>query len=107
LPRAVLARDFAAPKGGWITAMQTDEIGRAAMALGAGRERAEDKIDFGAGITMRRRVGERVDRGDPLCTLRANDEARLQAGLARLAGVFTIGDAAPAPLPLVRQVIAA
>jgi thymidine phosphorylase len=105
LARAPLATDFVAPTAGWLAGMQTNEIGCAAMVLGAGRECAEDRIDPGAGLTMRKRIGDRVEAGEPLCSLRASTEARLQAGVQRLAGVFTIAGTPPAPRPLVRKVI--
>jgi pyrimidine-nucleoside phosphorylase len=105
LARATKHAVFAAPTGGILAAIDTAELGRAAGALGAGRARAEDAIDFGAGITMQRRVGDEVQAGDVLCELRASDQSRLAAGLARLQNVFTFQAEAPASIPLVRQVV--
>jgi len=105
LPRATHAADFIAPTDGFLTGIRTADLGRAAMALGAGREKAEDPIDFGAGITMHRQIGDRVACGEPLCTMQAGSPERLAAGLAKLAGVFTLAEKAPSPVPLIRQVI--
>ena len=106
LARAPLEKPFVAPRAGYLTAVATLEVGYAAMSLGAGRERAEDKIDFGAGITVNKQLGDRVEAGEPLCFLRASDENRLEAGRRRLAGVFTVGDEPPAPAPLVHRIVA-
>ncbi|NLH48883.1 MAG: thymidine phosphorylase [Myxococcales bacterium] len=106
LARAPLEKPFVATRSGYLTAVATTEVGYAAMLLGAGRERAEDKIDFGAGITVNKQLGDRVEAGEPLCFLRAGDENRLEAGRRRLAGVFTVGDMPPAPAPLVHRIVA-
>lgn len=106
LARATLEKPFVAPVAGFLTGMVTNEIGYAAMSLGAGRERAEDPIDFGAGITMTKQLGDAVEAGEPLCFLRAGDEKRLDAGWRRLAGVFTIGETPPPAAPLVYRIVA-
>lgn len=45
------------------------------MMLGAGRATKEDKIDFAVGIVLRKKVGDRVEAGEPLATIYANREA--------------------------------
>jgi pyrimidine-nucleoside phosphorylase/thymidine phosphorylase len=105
LPRSALAADFVSPVGGYLSAMRAAKIGWAAMSLGAGRERAEDAIDPGAGVTMRKRIGDYVERGEPLCVCRAATRDKLEAGLRRLTGVFTMEAEPPAPTPLVGKVV--
>lgn len=105
LPRAAYEADYPAPADGVLAAIRTADLGRVAMILGAGREKAEDKIDFGAGLTIHQRLGAVVKRGEPLCTLRAGNRERLAAGLAKLAEIFTLAEEAPPETPLIRQVI--
>jgi pyrimidine-nucleoside phosphorylase/thymidine phosphorylase len=69
LPRATRLLDVAAPSAGIVEAIDTEAVGLAAMALGAGRARVEDRIDPAAGLVVHKRLGERVERGEPLCTL--------------------------------------
>jgi pyrimidine-nucleoside phosphorylase len=69
LPRSATLRDVVASSDGFVEAIDTEAIGLAALALGAGRARVEDRIDPAAGIVVHRKVGERVERGEPLCTL--------------------------------------
>ena len=59
--------------------MKADLIGRASMALGAGRQRIEDRIDYGAGVLIAKKPGEQVSAGDTILELLYNDDR----GLAR------------------------
>jgi len=105
LPQAKEKTEFRSPVSGFLCAARTAQIGLAAMSLGAGRERTEDEIDHGAGITMHKRLGDAVERGEPICTLRAATKQRLDIGRRQLSGVFTIEDQPPVQLPLIRKVI--
>ena len=57
---------------GYISAMDTEKIGLAAMELGAGRKTKEDKIDFAAGIVLAKKTGDKVTRGEKIATLYTN-----------------------------------
>lgn len=58
-----------ATQDGYIKGIQADVIGKASVMLGAGRLTKEDKIDYGAGICFYRKVGDKVKRGDAICSL--------------------------------------
>ncbi len=58
-----------ATQDGYIKGIQADVIGKASVMLGAGRLTKEDKIDYGAGICFYRKVGDKVKRGDVICSL--------------------------------------
>ncbi|MED4406282.1 pyrimidine-nucleoside phosphorylase [Heyndrickxia coagulans] len=75
LPQANYAIDLPAKTSGYVSQMVADQIGVAAMMLGAGRATKEDKIDFAVGIVLRKKVGDRVEAGEPLATIYANREA--------------------------------
>jgi pyrimidine-nucleoside phosphorylase len=90
---------------GYLAALRADLIGRASMALGAGRHRIEDQIDHGAGIIIAVKPGEPVSAGDTILELRYNDD-RGVAEAARLAeAAITVTGAPPAPKPLVLGVV--
>jgi len=57
---------------GYIEAIMAELIGKGAMLLGAGRKIKSDKIDFSAGITLTKKVGEKVEKGDTICILHTN-----------------------------------
>ncbi len=105
LPRARLRRDFPSPGGGYVQRMETERIGWAAMLLGAGRTRLEDRVDPAVGLMLHKKLGDPVQPGEPLVTLHYNDEARLADSLARLEGAFTLGPARPAPAPLIFETL--
>ncbi len=106
LPRAALRRAVSAPADGAVTAIDAERVGLAVVALGAGRERMEDEVDPAVGVVLDRKVGERVRRGEPLCSVHASDEARLTAAMERLQSAFTLGEDPPAPRPLVLERVA-
>ena len=74
LPQAKYKIDVPALTSGFVSNMVADEIGIAAMLLGAGRATKEDKIDLAVGLMLRRKVGDTVKKGDPLATIYSNRE---------------------------------
>ncbi|HEY8804651.1 MAG TPA: pyrimidine-nucleoside phosphorylase [Clostridium sp.] len=74
LPQAKYKIDVPARISGFVSNMVADEIGIAAMLLGAGRATKEDKIDLAVGLMLRKKVGDRVEKGDALVTIYANRE---------------------------------
>lgn len=72
LPQAKYQVEVKANQDGYISAIDAEKIGLCAMNLGAGRKKKDDPIDPAAGVIMRRKVGEQVKCGDPLCLLHTN-----------------------------------
>lgn len=101
LPRAAHSRRLRADRTGYVVAVHAREIGLAAMRLGAGRETVDDTVDHSVGITLSVRVGDTVNPGDVLATLRFNDDGNLAEAFTRVAAAFTIGPEAPHPRPLI------
>jgi pyrimidine-nucleoside phosphorylase len=105
LPQARHRLEYRAETEGFLVAMDTEGIGRAAMLLGAGRDRIDSPIDHAVGLVLARKIGDVVTREDVLCTVYYNDETKLSAALPLLRESFIIGDAPPEPPPLIRKVI--
>jgi pyrimidine-nucleoside phosphorylase len=105
LPQAVSRHVLAAPRGGYLAAIDASSVGRASMALGAGRERIEATIDPGAGIVLHAKPGDAVTAGAPLAELHAGAGRTADAALALLEHAFTIADEPRALPPLVYGVI--
>jgi thymidine phosphorylase len=78
-------------------------VARASIALGAGRARKGDPIDLSVGIVLEAKVGERVEQGQPLAVLHANDEARLAQAEQVLARAFAVSTEAVQPPPLILE----
>jgi pyrimidine-nucleoside phosphorylase len=107
LPRHTQEAVWAAPRAGVVLRLDAGLIGRAAVALGAGRDRADGEIDPGVGIDVAAPFGTRVSRGDAILRVRCDDPARVDGAWALLDAAVDIGDAPAAPAPLVLERITA
>ena len=74
---AAFSREIRAPKAGYITSMQTEQIGVAAGVLGAGREKKDSKVDYSAGILVYKKIGAYVEPRDVMAVLYTNREDSL------------------------------
>ncbi|AKJ06552.1 pyrimidine-nucleoside phosphorylase [Archangium gephyra] len=102
LPQARATVDVVpAPRDGFVTVIDTEAVGLAAVALGAGRQRVDSIIDPAVGFTLLRKEGEPVKAGEPVVRVHYNDPAPLEEVKARLARAYQFGPQAPASRPLV------
>ena len=76
-PRAKYVEVAKAPRSGYLAQIQARSVGEAAVALGAGRARKSDPVDHAVGFIIHRKVGDRVEKGEPLFTVHANDPQKL------------------------------
>src|SRR5437016_5647616 len=108
LPAASHKLDVIAEVSGYLAATNCMEFGIALAMLGGGRETKEDKIDHGVGLEFHKRIGDRVEKGEPLVTIHYNSDAKLAEAKSRIADSYYIGEEAPREKrPLVRRVIGA
>jgi pyrimidine-nucleoside phosphorylase len=103
LPSAPLEATWTAPETGIIQQLDAELLGRAAVALGAGRDRVDADVDPGAGLDVRAPVGTAIGRGDVAIVFRASSHDRLTAARALIDGAVTIGEAPPPAAVLVRE----
>jgi len=90
-----------APSAGFVAGIDALEVGLAAVAMGAGRTRADQRVDPAVGIELAVARGDRVGRGDVLATLLVRSAADASKVQERVAGAFQISPALPAPQRLV------
>jgi len=100
-----LQNDFNALRGGYISGVSADHIGRACLTMGAGRKRTDDTIDFAVGISDLAKIGDAVEPGQRLLTLHANDAFKLEDAERLVAQAFTYADEPVARTPLVAEQI--
>ena len=102
LPHAARRRAVTADTDGYVAGLRADLVGRASMALGAGRRRIGDRIDYGAGVLIAKKPGESVRVGDTIMELLYNDDRHLEeaSALARAAIHLTAEPVVPRPLVL-------
>ena len=106
---AKAAVEFPVPaeKDGFITAMDTEKCGIASVELGAGREKKGDPIDYSAGIVLKKKTGDRVEKGEPIACFYAADAEKCKSAARLFEGAVTIGATAPATVPLIHARVTA
>jgi pyrimidine-nucleoside phosphorylase len=108
LPQAKSRADVLSPTAGFLTATNCEQLGTALATLGGGREKKEDTIDHAVGLEFHKRIGDRVEKGEPLVTIHYNSGAKLAEAQSLIAASYEIGETAPAEsLPLLRRIIGA
>jgi pyrimidine-nucleoside phosphorylase len=90
---------------GFIHAYDTMRIGAASMLLGAGRQVYDDPIDHGVGLIVHKKIGDRVQRGEPLIDIFARNKAVAEQVVPMLQDAVTIGPEPLAPPPLIKNII--
>jgi pyrimidine-nucleoside phosphorylase len=105
LPRASLIETVSAPKSGYLKEINAREVGLAAVALGAGRARKGDPIDLAVGVGVHHKVGDRVQKGDPLFTVHANDSGKLAAAKDQVLRAHRFSKVKVRRLPLFHRTI--
>jgi len=83
---------YQAEKAGIIQTIDARKIGIAAMLLGAGRETKESEIDYGAGIYLLKKGGERVEAGEPLLQLFSSSKEKIEKAMPLVTEAIIIGD---------------
>ena len=94
---------ISASEAGFVSRCDALTIGLVATRLGAGRERKEDDIDHGVGITLSAKIGDEVAKGDPLAVVRFNDAGKWEGQRDKLASAWSVSPHAPGPRSLVLE----
>lgn len=105
LPAAKYIEDIVADTDGYVAKIQTEEIGRISLLLGGGRETKENEIDLTVGVVLNKKRGDRVENGDVLATIHANDKEKLAQAKKRLKEAYTIVEKTIEKEPLIKRVI--
>lgn len=101
LPRAAQVVEVLAPQSGYVQALRARAIGLACGLLGAGREVKGQRIDPAAGVELLAKVGDAVERGQPLARLHVGRPDHLPEARKMVEEAFVIGATPPAPSPLI------
>ncbi|MFP5351295.1 MAG: thymidine phosphorylase [Actinomycetota bacterium] len=96
-------RTVPATSSGYVRRLDARAVGIAAWRLGAGRSKKEDPVSASAGVLCVAKPGERVEEGQPLLELHAEDPERFERALAALDGAIEIGDEEPEPPPKILE----
>jgi pyrimidine-nucleoside phosphorylase len=107
LPGAKFVEEITSSKSGYVEATRCRDFGTALAMLEGGRGKKEDKIDHGVGLEFHKRIGDRVESGEKLVTIRYNSPAKLGDARNLIAGGFQIGPKQPPAPPLIRRILGA
>jgi pyrimidine-nucleoside phosphorylase len=107
-PAARFHVNVTSPSDGYINGTNCEQFGTALAMLGGGREKKEDTIDHAVGIEFRKRIGDHVEKGEPLAMMHYNADAKLAEAKSLIAESYQIGESAPSgKRPLIRRILGA
>lgn len=104
LPKPKYSIEIKTDKSGYVYNIDAEKIGISAMLLGAGRRTKEDKIDYAAGITLNKKIGDKVSKGETICILHTNKEDYDEA-LVRVLESYSINDNQPPREQFIYEII--
>ena len=88
-PKSVL--EVFSEEDGYVTKIKAEEIGKAAMVIGAGRATKEDEVDHAVGIELKKKVGDKVEKGEVIAEIYFNDEKNVQSSKEMVLDAYVIG----------------
>lgn len=104
-PRSTYSIEVKSGHNGFITAIDSLELGFTSIVLGAGRMKVEDTIDPKAGITIRKKIGDRVSINDVLAVFTTDQETALSSASERILNSFSISSSPPSEKTLIYSIV--
>ena len=101
LPKAKHSHQIVATESGYVSRLDALEVGVASWRLGAGRERKEDAVQFGAGIELNVQIGSKIEAGQPLMTLFTDTEEKFERAIELASGAVEISNSPVAQRKLI------
>lgn len=105
LPNATGMREIVTPRGGYISAIDAEGIGKSVVMIGGGRNAMTDTIDHAVGIILEVKVGQKVDAGSVLCRLYHTSEVNLEEAAELVEDSFRISANAPEQRDILLEVV--
>ena len=105
LPNAKYSESYKSKFDGYITELNALDIGLASVKLGAGRETKNSTIDYGAGILLKKKIGDFVKKGEVLAMLYSNNQANFVKAMEYMDLAYKIGEDKPVSKPLILKTL--
>ncbi len=105
-PTAKIKVNVLANQEGYVETIHADDIGRAALALGAGRHKKEDKIDLSAGILLQKKMGDKVTVGDVIAEIHGNEDEKVKEAKAIIEKAYKVSKNKQIKQKLIKALIA-
>ena len=104
-PKPSVIKPVEAPKDGFVKSIVAEDIGRAALVLGAGRETKESTIDLSVGIVLHKKIGDYVNKGENIATIYANSEDKYNESKEMILDAYTIVKEEIKPKKLIKGIV--
>lgn len=104
-PQADIIHEVKAEKNGYISRICTSDVGVTSLILGGGRETKESVIDLSVGIIMKKKIGDKVNKGDIIALLYANDKNKVKEAEEKLLSAYDFSDKKPEEIKLIKRII--
>ncbi|MDY3007098.1 pyrimidine-nucleoside phosphorylase [Anaerococcus porci] len=104
LPQAKYKTEMKSKEAGYLDHIHSMNLGILSMKLGGGRERKEDKINYAVGLEMKVKKGDKVEKGDLLCTV-YHDKELTDEWIESFYDTFTYTDQKVDPIPIVEEIL--
>ncbi len=104
-PKAEYSFEIKAESDGYISSMDAEKIGVASLLLGAGRNTKEDVLDFTAGIILKAKTGDKVQKGEAIAVLYANDKSKFDSAIQKFNEAISFSVEPVEKQPLIYSVI--
>lgn len=105
LPKAQYKTAVFAGKKGFVSGIQSEQIGRAAMILGGGREKKGDRIDLSVGIVLQKKVSDEVEEDTPIAYVYSNDEGKCAQAVDIIKNAYSFSDNRPKKNYLIKGIV--
>lgn len=105
LPQAQFVETVTAPRQGYLSQIDAQQVGETSLLLGAGRTKKGDPIDHAVGVLVLHKIGDYVEEGQPLFVVHANRREHLAVARERLLAACQWSEVAVDPLPLFYGVV--
>lgn len=100
-----ITEPVAVSKAGFVKGIKADDIGKAALVLGAGRETKESEIDLAVGIVLHKKIGDFVKAGESIATIYANDDEKQKVAAKMILDAYEITEEEVKAKPLIRGIV--
>lgn len=104
-PRAKIIKEVLAIKKGYVKAIKADDIGIAALVLGAGRETKESTVDLAVGVVLHKKIGDFVNIGEAIATIHSNYEEKTIQAEEIIKKAYSIVDEEVFIKPLIKGIV--
>lgn len=105
LPHAKNTMTLESKEAGWVKEIFASDLGRLSMHLGGGRQNVEDTINYGVGLVLHAKIGQKIQIGDPLITIHYDEDELSQARVDEAYHCFKFSTSEVKALDLIKEII--